>query len=95
MAGTRSTNGNSQWNKRLREIAALTVGAVALGVAAPLASATAAEREASAMPTVSAAAEVETGFEALESLEEEAAFNGMEEALRIVSEIPEEVLEQG
>ncbi|MGI5426505.1 hypothetical protein [Streptomyces sp. CA-179760] len=95
MAGTRSTKGNSQWNKRLRDIAALTAGAVALGVAAPLASATATEREAPAMSTVSAAAEVETGLEALENLEEEAAFNGLEEALQIVSEIPEEVLEQG
>ncbi|MFF6875281.1 hypothetical protein ACFY9S_08165 [Streptomyces sp. NPDC012474] len=95
IAGTRSTRRNSQWNKRLREIAALTVAAVALGVAAPLASATAAERDASAMPKASAAAEVETGLDALESLEEEAAFNGLEEALQIVSEIPEEILEQG
>lgn len=44
---------------------------------------------------MSAAAEPETGLEALETMDEETAFAGLEEALRIVSEIPAEVLQQG
>ncbi|MEU0247032.1 hypothetical protein ABZ192_22425 [Streptomyces sp. NPDC006235] len=41
------------------------------------------------------AAEVETGLDVLENLSEEDAFRGLEEALRLVSEIPDEVLAQG
>ncbi|MEV5435917.1 hypothetical protein AB0K80_07755 [Streptomyces sp. NPDC052682] len=82
-------------SRRLREIAALTAAAVALSVAAPLASATAAERATSTMPGTAVAAEAETGLDALESLDEETAFAGLEEALQIISDIPEEVLAQG
>lgn len=95
ISANRPAKGDGRLNKRLRDIAALTAAAVALGVAAPLASATAAERDAAPRLTVSAATEPETGLDALESLDEETAFAGLEEALQIVSEIPDEVLQQG
>jgi len=86
---------SDQWRKRLRDVAALTAAAVALGVAAPLANATAAERAASTAPSVSMAAETGGGLAALEGLDDEAAFAGLEEVLRAVSEIPDDVLQQG
>ncbi|MGW5784121.1 hypothetical protein ACWEWK_09030 [Streptomyces sp. NPDC003757] len=79
--------------KRLREVAALTAAAVALGVAAPLASANAAERSTSASHT--AVSEGLDGLDGLESLDDEAALAGLEEALRLITEIPAEVLAQG
>ncbi|WP_229864346.1 hypothetical protein [Streptomyces djakartensis] len=60
-----------------------------------MASATAAERDAAPRLAVSAAAEPETGLDALESLDEETAFAGLEEALQTVADIPDEVLQQG
>ncbi len=82
---------------RLREIAALTAAAVALGVAAPLASATAAERHTTAPLAAPASATTEPGpgLDELENLEEEAAFAGLEEALRLITEIPDPVLAKG
>ncbi|MEV6880386.1 hypothetical protein [Streptomyces sp. NPDC051135] len=102
--------------KRLREVAALTAAAVALGVAAPLASANAAERSAPAPHTAGSAtpafaslasapalgarggpagSEGLDGLDGLESLDDEAALAGLEEALRLITEIPDEVLAQG
>ncbi|TDT31421.1 hypothetical protein EV562_11127 [Streptomyces sp. BK208] len=102
--------------KRLREVAALTAAAVALGVAAPLASANAAERSTSAPHTAVSAtpafaslasapalgarvgpagSEGLDGLDGLEGLDDEAALAGLEEALRLITEIPDEVLAQG
>ncbi|MFE1587494.1 hypothetical protein ACFW6Q_17625 [Streptomyces sp. NPDC058737] len=87
--------------RRLREIAALTAVAVALGVAAPLASASASEHDVPALSGIAAPAGSGTdtagpnGLDGLDSLGDEAAFDGLEEALRLITAIPDEVLAEG
>ncbi|CAL9567681.1 hypothetical protein [Streptomyces sp. enrichment culture] len=93
--GDRIATDHGHGRKRLREIAVLTAVAVALGVAAPLAHATAAERVAPTPRSTGATAGAQTGLESLESLDEETVFAGLEDTLELITEIPDEVLVAG